>query len=1438
MVDASLNTRAPWDSIIDFATHDSFCGVPLFPRQATLLKLIFLETDNMTAYDVEVIESWRKGMLLRRDAFGVQPDIWKRVDYLKERGYRRFPHIQAVLGRRASKGFIGGILGCEQIAFLHSLDNPQKVYGIDEGKDVYLNVGATSQTVAMRQMFADIRTRVERCKYFRPKGKPPWIAESKEGILRVRTAADLRQIATMRAARIPIDHQIASLCAVALSAASTAGRGQTSFGNIYDEFAFHVQTGSVKSDTQIYKDWQPSLGQFGIDALTYVPSSPATKVGMFHTLYQQGKILLSTYKDETGMAEEARQTLVNNGVTMELDAEPTWLIFQCQSWGLYEDWERTPEILGLGYAFPKAPEPDMTDERQIRERRRDPEKFKVEKEGQFAEVQGAYLDADKVDDMFKRPSMHKDADGNPIYWREDLRAQSYGTFDRRYRMHCDPGLSGANFAMAIGHLEDAPPDEHGRVWPHVVFDLLKVWRPMDFPEDPETRKQFIDYVQVHNDLDGVIAHYMSLDKVTFDQWQSASFLAQLKQKYSPGIRLAESNFNEKANQARFEKFKSALNLGWIHCLAGDTGVLTPDGVVPIRELAGKVPQLLTTSNGDGRGGGKWVSAPVFSYGQRPVMKVTLQRNGVEKVIKATDKHRWFVRRKAGTANFRDEVLTEDLKSGQRLSYCYAQRHIGTIPSPIGIAHGFTFGDGTRSRKGSVAQFCGDKDKALIPYFDLHRIVDVAPGVRRALDLPRFFKEKVDLKESPAYLYGWLAGYVAADGHVTKNGSVEIDSNTWANLEHVRSVCNLLGIHTTSIRTKPSYGHGYSDNDSYAINFDRGALTEEFFLIEEHKRRWLDNQDKQHKDYRGYTVVSVEDTGEWEEVFCAEVPGTASFTLEDNILIGNCYPDNFYYDDLSCLLELELKFLSTAPNGKVVKQDVGPVTTKDLADCYSSDTEVLTEHGWKLIKDVGDERVATRSPDGELEYQLPTSRISKHHRGSLIVSDVSGFNFAVTPTHRMLSMDRHSGKQQFVEAQGIAEGRMIDVPRLAFVGDRAPNVISFSGGLGKHRADYGRNVPRVGWSAEADDYLTEHYSHASMPDMCAVLNRGRSAIYNRARLLGLRRGQIGDRYRDGCVHLPDTKAVDFARFLGMWLSDGAKVRGRPGNGVRISQTKSEGIEWIDAMFSRLGWPVRRTRQKNGETVWVVNSRQLKEWLVACQGDGHGLLIPDEVFSRWTRDEMSALLEGLMVGDGVWHSQNGRHQRFTTTSRRLADDVQRLIAHLGEASARIRQQYPAGPARGGRYKANYPLWSVDLDHARAGRLRPTNVRLEPYDGMVYCLTVPNSTLLVRREGMTMWCGNCVMEVTVDLLHDALDQWSREVMGAHSFGSSDVAALRSGREFERQNEAAMRAGGGISAREMLNAQAQDKMRAKLQGRSGSNSKRPSAAPDRTRSIHRRER
>ncbi|WP_138731449.1 DNA primase [Modestobacter excelsi] len=97
-----------------------------------------------------------------------------------------------------------------------------------------------------------------------------------------------------------------------------------------------------------------------------------------------------------------------------------------------------------------------------------------------------------------------------------------------------------------------------------------------------------------------------------------------------------------------------------HCLAGETGVLTEDGTVPIRELAGKTVRVL---NGDGG----WVEAPFRSYGVQRLMRMTLTRNGRTKVVHATDEHRWFVPSGA-LRQHRREKLTKDLQPGDRLCH--------------------------------------------------------------------------------------------------------------------------------------------------------------------------------------------------------------------------------------------------------------------------------------------------------------------------------------------------------------------------------------------------------------------------------------------------------------------------------------------------------------------------------------------------------------------------------------------------------------------------------------------------------------------------------------------------------------------------------------------------------------------------------------------------
>ncbi len=71
-------------------------------------------------------------------------------------------------------------------------------------------------------------------------------------------------------------------------------------------------------------------------------------------------------------------------------------------------------------------------------------------------------------------------------------------------------------------------------------------------------------------------------------------------------------------------------------------------------------------------------------------------------------------------------------------------------------------------------------------------------------------------------------------------------------------------------------------------------------------------------------------------------------------------------------------------------------------CYDEETEVLTSDGWRRWPDVTKrDSLATRRPDGEIEYHHPSRLISYHHQGRMFRVESKGVDLLVTPDHRML-----------------------------------------------------------------------------------------------------------------------------------------------------------------------------------------------------------------------------------------------------------------------------------------------------------------------------------------------------------------------------------------------------------------------------------------------------
>jgi len=348
----------------------------------------------------------------------------------------------------------------------------------------------------------------------------------------------------------------------------------------------------------------------------------------------------------------------------------------------------------------------------------------------------------------------------------------------------------------------------------------------------------------------------------------------------------------------------------LNCLGGETEVVVRDrGSVRIEDLADTTQEIFTSKG--------WSKGEFRSYGVGDLQRIVLTRAGVEKVVWATPNHRWLVNGKgqgvykSGARKGRPyaqlhcpsvvlEVPTSGLVAGQRMATKYLPMLIGqTTPSAFGVAHGFSFGDGSRvsSKRGieggSSTDLFGEKEFCLLPYFPNPALAyyprpDVSVSTVRVTGLPGYFKDLPSISESVPYLYGWLAGYVAADGDVTVNGYCRLSSHSLSNLLFARDVCYRLGITVSS----PTVSHGQNPFTGepytmYTLQIDKWSLTEPFFILDSHRARWVNSRLRTTAATKDrWLVQSVDPVSESREVYCAVVPTTEDFLLTDYLLTGN------------------------------------------------------------------------------------------------------------------------------------------------------------------------------------------------------------------------------------------------------------------------------------------------------------------------------------------------------------------------------------------------------------------------------------------------------------------------------------------------------------------------------------------------------------------------
>jgi len=336
-------------------------------------------------------------------------------------------------------------------------------------------------------------------------------------------------------------------------------------------------------------------------------------------------------------------------------------------------------------------------------------------------------------------------------------------------------------------------------------------------------------------------------------------------------------------------------------------------------------------------------------------------------------------------------------------------------------------------------------------------------------------------------------------------------------------------------------------------------------------------------------------------------------------------------------------------------------------CFDELTEILTDQGWKLFRDLDrSEKVATLNDNHELEYQAPTCYHRYPYEGYLWHHKSRDIDFSVTPNHNLYFATRGRDNWKFARA------------------DECGKCVKFK-----------KNAKNT------------------KPDV--------------------KYHKVGD------VKVPMDLWLEF---LGYWLSEGDAgekqgyfkgVKNGIQRRVNISQLKKENRKVIWQCLQQM--PFKFNKYKKCFT-HSFKSPLVKE--LVPFGHAHEKYIPDYVWECSER-QLKIFYEALMLGDGsVSKCPTGIKRTYYTSSKRLADDFQRLLLHCGlcgDISFTDRRGRKNGKNNTTRH-IEYRVGIKILAFEQAVKYQPV---LLPYEGEVFCVTVPNHRIYVRRNGRAVWMGN---------------------------------------------------------------------------------------------------
>ncbi len=360
-------------------------------------------------------------------------------------------------------------------------------------------------------------------------------------------------------------------------------------------------------------------------------------------------------------------------------------------------------------------------------------------------------------------------------------------------------------------------------------------------------------------------------------------------------------------------------------------------------------------------------------------------------------------------------------------------------------------------------------------------------------------------------------------------------------------------------------------------------------------------------------------------------------------------------------------------------------------CYDSETEVLTENGWKKFWEVTwMDKICTLNRKTEtIEFQHPTKIYRYNYRGKMYRIKTSRVDLLVTPNHKL----------------AIRKYPLCKKPspiKLIRVDER----------FGKEKI-FKKNGK---WIGKKKEYF----------------------------ILPAVKIPHGNKHYSGHRKLREKKLPIklWLKFFGFWTAEGHTTKNKKYSeyDVVVSNNDQNLLKEMKTILEKMGFKPYLWKNQ-------LRVRNFQLWSYLKQfGKAHEKFVPKNI-KKLSKSLLRIFFDYYIKGDGHRYGRSMKGLSATTSSPKLRDDLQEIALKLGISAYWKPAMKPGDSTFPSGHKNKHYTWIVYFIRKNEHRVHSSGFRKNKkwvekwvdYKGKVYCVSVPNKIIYVRRNGIPVWCGN---------------------------------------------------------------------------------------------------